>query len=516
MNWRGTWSETGTYEVGDAVEFGGSSYVAIVAPTTPPTSPEWELLAAGGAVGVAGPTGATGTVGPMGPQGPAGLDGMIGPAGTIGPAGPQGIQGVPGLTGPIGATGPAGAPGVGIMTDLLNRNTAAGIGSFGANVSGTYNAAFGTSALASNTTGNFNTAMGAGALISNGVGVLNTASGNDALMSNTLGNFNTAVGGRALRAVQTGSGNSAVGYGSLFVNTGQGNTAVGFTALVRNASGSNNIALGFEAGSFTGGSNNIAIGHSGLVADNATIRIGTPGTHLATFLAGLSGTTIAGSPVYVNSEGQLGTGPAQPSATFRYAVFDTFDVTANAPMSGDDASQFGGIPPSSWGGTGQPYLMSSDKEVLRTLFNKKGWARSNAMIVSEQCSSPSGSNRRVALVLFRIRNTTGAPITWIPNFRVTAYGGWGDWVGMAMNGVEVWNNQGQTILPNAPSNGATLSVPAGRVSTVILNSVTSSPTQVGGIYYRGLVLAFTGQTLNLPAGLEYVDDLDTATGGWEQ
>ena len=33
---------------------------------------------------------------------------------------------------------------------------------------------------------------------------------------------------------------------------------------------------------------------------------------------------------------------------------------------------------------------------------------------------------------------------------------------------------------------------------------------------RSVILAFYNDSLDLPAGLEFVDDLDTATGGYEQ
>ena len=33
--------------------------------------------------------------------------------------------------------------------------------------------------------------------------------------------------------------------------------------------------------------------------------------------------------------------------------------------------------------------------------------------------------------------------------------------------------------------------------------------------YRSCFLAFHGGSLNLPEGLEFVDDLDTAENGWE-
>jgi len=65
--------------------------------------------------------------------------------------------------------------------------------------------------------------------------------------------------------------------------------------------------LGFEAGyNITTGSNNIEIGTSGTASDNGTIQIGVQGTQTQTTIAGIHGTPITGSAVYVTSTGQLG------------------------------------------------------------------------------------------------------------------------------------------------------------------------------------------------------------------
>src|SRR4029434_7577138 len=56
------------------------------------------------------------------------------------------------------------------------------------------------------------------------------------------------------------------------------------------------------------GNNNIDIGNAGKVSDSGTIRIGTTGTHTKTFIAGISGATVAGGVgVIVGTNGQLGT-----------------------------------------------------------------------------------------------------------------------------------------------------------------------------------------------------------------
>jgi Chaperone of endosialidase len=199
-----------------------------------------------------------------------------------------------------------------------DRNTANGVEALFSNTTGFNNMANGTSALRSNTTGFNNTANGAFALINNTNGAGNTANGVGALASNTTGLDNMANGESALDSNTTGSDNTANGVLALSFNTtGDRNTAEGVLALAGNTTGSNNIALGFEAGiSISKGSNNIDIGNLGVVGESNKIRIGTKGTQKATFIAGISGVTVAGGVgVVIDSNGQLGT--ATSSARFK-------------------------------------------------------------------------------------------------------------------------------------------------------------------------------------------------------
>jgi len=152
----------------------------------------------------------------------------------------------------------------------------------------------GDDALISNTTGNSNTAIGLDALFSNTIGSDNTAIGFNALVSNTTGISNIAIGGVAL-------GNNT---------TGGDNIAIGAFALGNNTTGNSNIALGVHAALQLGtGSNNIDIGSDVRGrGESRTIRIGTTPTHMRTFVAGISGVTVAeGVGVIVDTNGQLGT-----------------------------------------------------------------------------------------------------------------------------------------------------------------------------------------------------------------
>ena len=197
----------------------------------------------------------------------------------------------------------------------LHENTTGGLntadgeaGVFGSST-GSYNTATGVSALEGNTTGNNNTATGAAALVRNTTGNDNTATGFSALDTNTTGIENTANGANALFTNKTGINNTANGSGALFSNRfGSHNTADGFNALYNNRTGAFNIALGDSAGFNITGRNNIDIGNQGIAGESDAIRIGAVGTQTTTFVAGISGVTVAGGVgVVIDTNGQLGT-----------------------------------------------------------------------------------------------------------------------------------------------------------------------------------------------------------------
>ena len=209
-----------------------------------------------------------------------------------------------------------------LVNNTAEGNTAVGFEALFSNTGGSFNIANGDKALFSNTAGNYNTATGHDALFSNTSGFSNTAIGSStptgnnntatgayALFSNTDGVYNTANGFAALDFNTIGSDNTASGYRALFSNTtGNNNTAIGFHALGHNNRGRRNIALGFEAGLHLTRDDNIDIGNRGVTGDSNTIRIGTGGTQSATFIAGISGVTVAGGVgVIIDANGHLGT-----------------------------------------------------------------------------------------------------------------------------------------------------------------------------------------------------------------
>ena len=208
-----------------------------------------------------------------------------------------------------------------------NSHTAVGSGALRLTTTGSNCTAVGYNALTANTGGDDCSALGAGCLSSNSTGINNTGFGTYVLRSITTNSnctgcgvsaleFNTADSMTAFGAFALGSNTSgvrstAVGVVSLQNNlTGNDCTALGFQAL-RFSTGSGNIGVGSNAGgNIVNSSNNIDIGNQGILGDSGVIRLGTTGTHLKNFQAGIRGITADLSdsiPVYISSTGQFTT-----------------------------------------------------------------------------------------------------------------------------------------------------------------------------------------------------------------
>jgi hypothetical protein len=282
IRWMGNWASGQNYQKYDAVQFGGSSYIALLAHTSsaanqPPDILTWNLMAQKGS---------------LNPN---------------------------------------------VSMDAALYNTAVGISTLSSNTTGNLNTAVGDRALQANTDGYDNTAVGKNALLNNIKGNDNTATGTGALRDNTEGDNNTAGGSGALYSNTKGSYNTANGTAALHDNTeGYSNTASGSSALRNNTLGYRNTAVGVNAGynqalaDFTG-SNNIYIGYNvvpGSDTESDTIRIGRIGTggQTNTHIAGIYGTTISGSAVYVNSSGRLGI--ASSSRRYKEAIEDMGDASS--------------------------------------------------------------------------------------------------------------------------------------------------------------------------------------------
>ena len=208
--------------------------------------------------------------------------------------------------------------------------------------------------------------------------------------------------------------------------------------------------------------------------------------------------------------GSLWTQAFRPSI-YRWAVWSTYSQAHGTWYADNRSELFGGVHPSEWGdGNDCAYQMSSTSEILKTLFTRRGptiGTQSNAVVYAEEWYSYSSTNSRHAGALFRVRNTTGAAINWTVNWYGTSYGGWGERRSIAVNGVNKLCDSANTGASHERAD--TLSIPANRTSTVIF--IVGASSQSGT---RTTFLAYYANSLKLPAGLEFVDDLDTKANGW--
>ncbi len=215
-------------------------------------------------------------------------------------------------------------------------NTFSGYQTGYSNTEGYFNTFSGYQAGYSNTTAPFNTFNGSWAGYSNTTGPGNTFIGDSAGYSNTIGEGNIFVGSVAGWANTTGKYNTFSGANAGSSNvSGSYNTFSGDQAGYANSSGNGNTYSGTYAGLHnTTGNNNIYMGNVGCTypcEESSTIRIGGDvllgyGAQTAVYIAGIYGSTSSGGvPVYINSDGLLGTQTS--SLRFKESVHDMGDST---------------------------------------------------------------------------------------------------------------------------------------------------------------------------------------------
>jgi subtilisin-like proprotein convertase family protein len=199
------------------------------------------------------------------------------------------------------------------------------------------------------------------------------------------------------------------------------------------------------------------------------------------------------------------------NATYRWAWWSTYSQ-AYGWYYDNRSELFGGVTPSNWGnGNALASQMSSDSDILRTLYPRRGPAigtLKNAMIRADEFKNYSSTNSRHVSTLFRVKNTTGQAITWTPYFYITSYSSHNEYASVALNGQNVWSDSTNGASTEKSVN---LSIPANRTSTVIFVASSSAPS--GDM--KSCALAFYNNSLQLPSGLEFVDDLDTKPNGWD-
>lgn len=177
-------------------------------------------------------------------------------------------------------------------------------------------------------------------------GLVNTIIGSGAGNATLLGTDNTALGEGAAHGLTTGSANVIIGESAGNVlTTGSDNTIVGEGSGALLTTGSNNTLIGRFSGHnyTTTESSNICIGDAtlGTISESNVLRIGaatgsSAGQLNKSFIAGIVGITpdtADGIPVFIGSDGQLGTVGSSGSTFVATVTGD--NAVAVSPSSGN-------------------------------------------------------------------------------------------------------------------------------------------------------------------------------------
>jgi hypothetical protein len=183
--------------------------------------------------------------------------------------------------------------------------------------------------LGAGNAGSGNTFVGVEAGTEIASGFDNTFIGNVTGFSNRDGIDNTYIGWYAGQYGVSGTDNVFVGATAGNAGYGNQNVFLGSSAGY-SSGGNNNVFIGWQAGDNNlTGSQDIYIGIqvNGSANESDTIRIGEAQYQSAAYIAGIFGSTSAsGVPVYINSNGQLGTQTS--SLRFKEQVRDMGDSTS--------------------------------------------------------------------------------------------------------------------------------------------------------------------------------------------
>jgi hypothetical protein len=449
--------------------------------------------------GVQGPQGLKGDQGVQGPQGLKGDQGIQGPQGLKGDQGiqgPQGLKGDQGVQGPQGETGPTGPQGATGLKGDTGATGNPGADGLGFTFKGEWNAS--DSYVQNDVVSYQGTSFAALMAITSPAppdqspaswGVI--AKKGDTGATGAQGPIGPvgpqgrvgATGPQGIQGVPGTNGTNGTNGAD-----GTGVTVVGEPAGIHCANGGSAVTDG--------------TGHVSYVCD------GKPGA---------KGDTGATGPQ----------GPAGPAANsgrvYRWNVFNTFDNIQAGFLFGNSPAMFGGVAPNLWtDGGALASQISDNKEIQRTLFTQKGYPGTSALVYANTHYQLSSTDGQVVVVMFRVKNTTNAAITWSPTFWFSAYGPFAEFASAAVNGVSVFSTTAAAATSGA-STIVTVPIAANQISTVIFVSTSGFPgtttaTAAGGlpVYFRATVMGFTNGGLALPAGLVFLDDLDTATGTWGQ
>jgi hypothetical protein len=193
---------------------------------------------------------------------------------------------------------------------------------------------------------------------------------------------------------------------------------------------------------------------------------------------------------------------------YRMAKFHTYSW-GSPWMDNNQATFFGGINPSTWtDGNGMASNMDWSPSVLRKIFHTRNVGDVSGLnACSEAYMQRTSTNGYICMVMFRIKNTGDKALPFTTTWRYSADMGWSERASVSLNKQSIWN--GDCSSNNYCTRSITATIPPKKTSTLIFIAPSTGQHCTWNACFRSTYNAFEG--LKLPNGLEFVEDLDTAT-----
>jgi hypothetical protein len=194
---------------------------------------------------------------------------------------------------------------------------------------------------------------------------------------------------------------------------------------------------------------------------------------------------------------------------FRYNIWHCYQNGPVGWYQGNNPAPFGNRHPSQWGDDNTwAHDMHPEIKYLKRLFNKEMYGSSDGITVcAESFHMCHSTDDKRCGAITRIRNTKSSNVNIRINWTFSGWCGWGNRASTALNKGNVWGGCCHGICTRDDN----YNIVGGKINTLAWVAGGSHPY---GHYnhFRTTMLSFNN--FNLPDGLEFVDDLDTATGTW--
>lgn len=203
---------------------------------------------------------------------------------------------------------------------------------------------------------------------------------------------------------------------------------------------------------------------------------------------------------------------------YRWNLWHTYNYCCLGWYDGNNPRSFGGVHPSQWGdGNARADMIHPEMKYMKRLFSRQGYGDKGwgATVCAETRMIPHSTDDYRCGAVFRIRNNNGGNTNWRVDWTFTGWSGWGGQASVAVNRRNVWHGSCHGTCSRTETIRMDSNSDRDRLNTVIFIAGNAHPY---GHYNHMKTTILMFNNLNLPNGLDFVDDLSTVPGNhrWDR